>query len=580
MPIALTSVAALRPSLKKLLLGLSAGLSMATPPSAWSQTAPPAQHLLPSQVLVPPGAPSWLPPSYLSLLQAPLPSLIYPPINSNSVVPQNETDADASGTIGVFQPGGATNASTNAFFLALGTNGRACVTCHAPSNAMGLSTTSINARFTSSGGRDPLFAPVDGATCPRNVPGNLTSGSLVGGVLGLAQSILGGLLELLDPAIARAPYTLLLNKGLIRIPLPVPANAEYTLTVVSDPYGCNTDRNYAQVTNPATGAVTQMVSVYRRPLISANLKYKITTAANSGAFPPVDPLDFSIALPIDPATGQLENGNIMWDGREATLSSQAIDATLSHAQATKAPTAAQVAQMVAFESGIFAAQVADSHAGSLVAGGALGGPVTLANGVAGQFAAPGAEVVSAYDAWNPALGAQSASRQSIYRGQQIFNNRSFTVTNVAGFNDASFVGNVSPKFACSTCHGQVTGTSDPLPMAQHAIGIAGGANSFGGPAPASDLPIFRLSCKPGHQTPFMGATVLTNDPGRALITGKCADIGKFTVPALHGLAARAPYFSDGSAPGLTDLVTFYNTRFNIGLTAQDKTDLVAFLGSL
>lgn len=577
----LTQAARLRHlAFKRLMLGFSAGLIMVPSPSAWAQTAPTTARLLPNQVQTPLGSPAWLLPNYLSLLQAPLPNLIYPPINPNSVVPQVETDANATGALGLFQPAGPTVASANAFFLPLGTNGRACVTCHAPANAMGLSTSSIQARFNASGGHDPLFAPVDGATCPKNVPSNLTSGSLVGGVLGLAQSIFGGLLNILAPNNPSSPYYLILNKGLIRIPLPVPANAEYTLTVVSDPYGCNTDRTYAQTTNPATGATTQMVSVYRRPLISANLKYKIVTAANTGAFPPLDPLDFSVPLPVDPITGQIQNGNIMWDGREATLASQAVDATLGHAQATKPPTAAQVAQMVAFESGIFAAQVTDSRAGSLTAGGALGGPTTLANSAPGQLAAAGAEVVSAFDAWNPTLAAQTPQRASVYRGQQIFNNRTFTVTNVAGFNDASFVGNASPQFACSTCHGQVNGTSDPLPMAQHAIGVSGGATNFGGPAPASDLPIFRLTCKAGHQTPFSGSVVLTNDPGRALITGKCADIGKFTVPALRGLAARAPFFSDGSSPALTDVVTFYNTRFRIGLTTQDRVDLAAFLGSL
>jgi cytochrome c peroxidase len=43
---------------------------------------------------------------------------------------------------------------------------------------------------------------------------------------------------------------------------------------------------------------------------------------------------------------------------------------------------------------------------------------------------------------------------------------------------------------------------------------------------------------------------------------------------------RAPYFHDGSAATLADVVTFYNGRFNIGLTAQQQSDLVAFLQTL
>jgi cytochrome c peroxidase len=72
----------------------------------------------------------------------------------------------------------------------------------------------------------------------------------------------------------------------------------------------------------------------------------------------------------------------------------------------------------------------------------------------------------------------------------------------------------------------------------------------------------------------------TTDPGMGLITGKCADLGKFKVPRLNGLAARAPYFRNGNADTLQDVVEFYDVRFNIGLSAQDKQDIVNFLSSL
>lgn len=51
-------------------------------------------------------------------------------------------------------------------------------------------------------------------------------------------------------------------------------------------------------------------------------------------------------------------------------------------------------------------------------------------------------------------------------------------------------------------------------------------------------------------------------------------------PILRGLAARAPYFHNGSASSLNDAVTFYDKRFNVGFTNQEKADLVAFLNSL
>ena len=46
------------------------------------------------------------------------------------------------------------------------------------------------------------------------------------------------------------------------------------------------------------------------------------------------------------------------------------------------------------------------------------------------------------------------------------------------------------------------------------------------------------------------------------------------------IASRAPYFHNGSAMTLSNVVQFYNVRFNIGLTEAEKADLVAFLNAL
>ena len=92
-----------------------------------------------------------------------------------------------------------------------------------------------------------------------------------------------------------------------------------------------------------------------------------------------------------------------------------------------------------------------------------------------------------------------------------------------------------------------------------------------------DLPLYTLQCDSG---PLAGQTFRTTDPGRALMSGKCADIGKFKGPILRGLAARAPYFHNGSAASLDDVVDFYNVRFGLGLTRREHNDLVAFLVAL
>jgi cytochrome c peroxidase len=57
-------------------------------------------------------------------------------------------------------------------------------------------------------------------------------------------------------------------------------------------------------------------------------------------------------------------------------------------------------------------------------------------------------------------------------------------------------------------------------------------------------------------------------------------IGKIKGPILRGLSARAPYFHNGSAQTLMDVVRFYDLRFDINFTPQEESDLVAFLSSL
>jgi cytochrome c peroxidase len=89
-----------------------------------------------------------------------------------------------------------------------------------------------------------------------------------------------------------------------------------------------------------------------------------------------------------------------------------------------------------------------------------------------------------------------------------------------------------------------------------------------------DMPLYTL------RNTATGATVQTTDPGKALITGKWADIGKFKGPILRGVGLRAPYFHNGSQATLDDVVDFYDARFALGLTSQQHDDLVAFLEAL
>lgn len=82
-----------------------------------------------------------------------------------------------------------------------------------------------------------------------------------------------------------------------------------------------------------------------------------------------------------------------------------------------------------------------------------------------------------------------------------------------------------------------------------------------------------------------------NDLGRYEVTGNVNDRWHYKTPTLRNVALTAPYMHDGSMLTLDDVVAFYNrggvpnplqdTRIRpLGLSAQDKADLLAFLESL
>src|SRR6185295_11437277 len=78
-------------------------------------------------------------------------------------LPASVSFTNEHGRLGILNTGGAVDTRGQPFFEPIGTNGRACVTCHQPADAMSLSVDSARARWVASGGKDPLFASVDGA---------------------------------------------------------------------------------------------------------------------------------------------------------------------------------------------------------------------------------------------------------------------------------------------------------------------------------------------------------------------------------------------------------------------------------
>ncbi|HET8945927.1 MAG TPA: hypothetical protein VFQ07_02995, partial [Candidatus Polarisedimenticolia bacterium] len=446
----------------------------------------------------------------------------------------------------------------NAFFQSLGTNGRSCATCHAAGDAFGLSVRTIQARFTSTGGQDPLFAAVDGANCTDAATGDAASHSAV------------------------------LNNGLFRVGLTVPAGSQFTIRTVRDPFGC------ALVTDPVTGR--QTVSVYRRPLPSSNLRF--LSAVMWDGRETVAPLN-------DPAT---HDRNLI-----SGLMQQSIDATLGHAQAARAPTIAQQKAIVAFELGLSSAQSLDGRAGSLAMAGASGGPLSLSAqpfhpGINDTLGADPAgapfdpAAFSLFDSFGHGDRLRSpgaAARMAIAAGERLFNTHPLTISRVPGLNDnpavATALGATLPIEAipgtCTTCHNtpNVGNHSLPLPLD---LGISHDAvNESDAQVAAAishltepDGPVFEIDgCPnpfPDPGRPDAPYVIYTSDPGRALITGLCADVNRVKGPVLRGLAARAPYFHNGSAASIDQLVGFYDERFEMNLTNEEKSQLAAFLNSL
>jgi cytochrome c peroxidase len=63
-------------------------------------------------------------------------------------------------------------------------------------------------------------------------------------------------------------------------------------------------------------------------------------------------------------------------------------------------------------------------------------------------------------------------------------------------------------------------------------------------------------------------------------SGFCADMVRTKGPILRGLASRAPYFHNGAAHDLNQLLEFCDRRFQMNLTDEEREQLIAFLNSL
>src|SRR5580658_855062 len=214
---------------------------------------------------------------------------------------------------------------TGLFFQSLGTNGRSCGSCHQPSDGMSVSALDVQLRFDQTAGLDPIFRTVDGSNCDHDIDVSTLRGRY-------------------------SAYSLLRTRGLIRIFLAVPSGADYEVTAVSNPYGCNE---------------TNVISQYRRPLPSTNLRFLSAVMFDGRESTPLT------------GTTKISYANYP-ASLEGDLAHQSLDATVIHAQGDGSrPTASEQTQIVNFEMALYTAQSLGLLTGPLNSAGANGGPTPL-----------------------------------------------------------------------------------------------------------------------------------------------------------------------------------------------------------
>jgi hypothetical protein len=214
-----------------------------------------------------------------------------------------------------------------------------------------------------------------------------------------------------------------------------------------------------------------------------------------------------------------------------------------------APAAATVEAIAVYQEGLSFAQQFVFGAGSLTACGAEGGPENLSAQPAenGRF--------DLFDAWIDLVPGSCTSvradkkRAQIARGQELFN---------------------SPNEGGRSCRGCHNAANNGSNVNGTLFDVGASRAEFR----ESGMPLYTVRNKTTLEVRQ------TTDPGRALRSGRWADMDRFKTPSLRGVAARAPYFHNGIAPTLDDVVIHYEVALGFAFTEQERADLVAFMQAL
>jgi hypothetical protein len=247
----------------------------------------------------------------------------------------------------------------------------------------------------------------------------------------------------------------------------------------------------------------------------------------------------TINFHLGSATVNWDGGNSIGADQLAGLTNQATRNVTGAQQGQPAPPEV-IADIVGFETSLSTAQLFSFTAGFLDAGGARGGPEELSQMTLtrGRF--------DLFDAW---IDSRIPGRAQIARGQELFNNQ-----NPGGG-------------SCNGCHNSANNGTN-VDNLLFDIGTASAA------ARTPDLPLYTIRSR------IDGEERQLTDTGRGNITGLWRDLGRFKTPTLRALAARAPYFHNGIAATLEDVVRHYETHLGFVFTNRERQELVAFLKAL
>ena len=246
------------------------------------------------------------------------------------------------------------------------------------------------------------------------------------------------------------------------------------------------------------------------------------------------------------ATANFKSSSVMWDlantvgtDLRAGLVRQA-NGNVTGAQEGPPASVATIDEIVDYEAMMSNAQLIVQGVGRLDSGGATGGPEAHASQplVVGRF--------DLFDAWE---NHGNPRRAQIFRGQQLFNNGDHNGRQCAGCHNAQNSG--------QNVNGSIFNIGASNPQFARA-----------------NMAVYRIVQR------GTGAVLETTDPGRGGRTGNFADLDRFKVPSLRGLAARAPYFHGGIAVTLADVVAFYEQSLGFDFSDDEAADLAAFLGAL